>query len=329
MASGPLDAGPAIRLAPPLRHGNRGLPRGQLYREPASAIEREGAAVEDKLVLAANLIDVEHRKAGFHDARDGDVFALCPLFEREWRAIGHNEEFGAALGEAFGDRIGPDVFANGQAEPDAVEAHRPWHRAGGEVPLLVENAVVRQIGLIAQRLHLAARKQRHGVVDFAVFAPWRAHDHGRGALFRDLGEAAQRIHAGLHEGRLQHQVFGRVSGDEKLRKNKQVRALPARLGPCGTRQPGVAAQVSDYRVKLSAGDAQARCHGAQVSGSRCGEGFIAKTIKAGPRRTQAGTGGKKSRPASASSRKCRKALSGIVSYASAGTFGTPHECRAD
>ena len=31
--------------------------------------------------------------------------------------------------------------------------------------------------------------------------------------------------------------------------------------------------------------------------------------------------GKKSCPASSSSRKCRKALSGIVSYAGAGTFG--------
>ena len=114
----------------------------------------------------------------------------------------------------------------GQAEPDAVEVHRPWHRAGGEVPLLVENAVVRQIDLIAQRLHLAARKQRHGVVDFAVLAPGRAHDQGRGALFCDLREAVHRFHAGLHESGLQHEVLGRISRDEKLRKNQKIRALP-------------------------------------------------------------------------------------------------------
>ena len=78
--------------------------------------------------------------------------------------------------------------------------------------LLVEHAVVRQIGLEAERRDPAAIEQRAGIVELAVLDPGRADQHGRAAVGGLARQLLDRRAAGRLERRLQHQVFRRIAG---------------------------------------------------------------------------------------------------------------------
>src|SRR5690606_31759708 len=109
------------------------------------AIEDERGAVENELILAADLVDIGERQPGLGHARHRDIHADVDLSPVEWRAVGYNEELGAALREALGNFICPDVFADGHADLDAAEVDRTGKRARVEHALLVEHTVVWQI----------------------------------------------------------------------------------------------------------------------------------------------------------------------------------------
>jgi len=63
--------------------------------------------------------------------------------------------------------------------------------------------------------------------------------------------------AGGLERRLEHQIFGRIAGDEQLRIDHEVGALPGRGGARAARLVGIAGDVADGRIELGDGDRQA------------------------------------------------------------------------
>lgn len=65
-----------------------------------------------------------------------------------------------------------------------------------------------------------------------------------------------RLPAGADEGGLQHQIFRRITGDEKLGLDEQMRALAGSIGARLTRLGKIAGDIADRRVELADGDAK-------------------------------------------------------------------------
>lgn len=66
-------------------------------------IQRERRAVEDQLVLAANLVQIDQRQPALGDPRHHDGQPEIGLVAGIGRAVRHHQDFGAGLGETFDD----------------------------------------------------------------------------------------------------------------------------------------------------------------------------------------------------------------------------------
>ena len=147
------------------------------------------------------------------------------------------------------DLLLPDVLADRHADLDAAEVDRARQRPGVEHALLVEHAVVRQIDLVAHRRDAAAVDQRHRVVDLVLVRPDAADDHRRPRL-KLMRQGFNRCARGRSEGRLAHQVLGRIAGDVQL--GKRTRSAPAgsRARARVLQLLDVAGDVAEHRVEL-------------------------------------------------------------------------------
>ena len=253
--------GPSTRApsALPLLPGGERDALGELRHlkgERAVAIEAEGAAVEDQLVLAAALVDIDERQAGLDDAGERHLLADIGLVLPVGRAVGRDQHLGAGLGQALRDLLEPDVLADRQAEPQPTEADRTRQRSDLEDAKLVEDAVVGQFDLVAQRLDLATVEQRDGVVALALVRPGRADDDARAAIGGVGGQRLDGLAAGVLESRLEHQVLRRIAGDEQLRQDQEIG--PGR-GGLSARRAGllhIAVDVADHDVELGGREAK-------------------------------------------------------------------------
>ena len=117
------------------------------------------------------------------------------------RAVRDEEDLAAGLGDALDDLVAPDVLADRNADAHAADHHRPGQRTRREHALLVEDAVVRQIDLEAQRRNLAGVEQRIGVVEAAVLGPG-PDEHRRPAVAGLARERLAGLAADILEGRL-------------------------------------------------------------------------------------------------------------------------------
>ena len=204
---------------------------GACRRSSHCGIEREGRAVEHQLVLAAHLVDIEERQPALLDAGDGEGDALVALVALEGRAVDDDQHLGAAL--ATGSRSHrPTTYPRTPARRAARRgtAMGPGARPGAEHALLVEDAVIRQIVFEAQRRDLAAvgEHARRCRACRPAATACRASTAGR-----RRGLAREPMHrrlAGLDEGRLQHQILGRIARDEELACHHEIgaRAAPPR-----------------------------------------------------------------------------------------------------
>ena len=94
-------------------------------------VERERRAVEHQFVLAADLVEIDQRQPALGDAGDRDRQPQIVLVARIGRAVRHDQDFRAGLGEAFDDVfvffgfLQPDVLADGNADPDALTVTGP------------------------------------------------------------------------------------------------------------------------------------------------------------------------------------------------------------
>ncbi len=102
----------------------------------------------------------------------------------------------------------------------------------------------------------AAGQKRIGIVELAVLDPGRADEH-RGAAV--VGLPRQRLDGGAArglEGRLEHQVFRRIAGDEELGKGNDIGAVAGGLRARRAGPLEIAGNVADDRVELRHGNGQ-------------------------------------------------------------------------
>ena len=108
-------ASPAIAVAAPFGDRQGLFPSRHLHGEAAVGIEHERRAVEHKLVLAANLVDVGQGQSGLGHARPRNRIALALLVHPIGRAVRHDEEPSPCLGQRLAGLFAPDVFAHWHA----------------------------------------------------------------------------------------------------------------------------------------------------------------------------------------------------------------------
>ena len=242
--------------------------------EAAVGVERERAAVERELVLAADHVEIDERQPALDDARDRDVLADGELVALVRRGVGHEQNFAARFEDAL-DRVGtPDVLADRHADAHAAKDDRPRRRAGGEDALLVEHAVIGQVDLEPHRLDPPAVEERHGVVELAVLDPGQADQHRRPAVGGVARQLLASRAAGLLERGLQHQILGRIAGEIELRRQHDVGAEGGGLLARFAQAVAIARDVADDRGDLGERNDEAVAdgsgHGPRLLPEGCG-----------------------------------------------------------
>src|ERR1700730_16409158 len=88
-----LDTNKTLCSTLPHRLRDSGRKIRKLERARAIGIEAEGRAIEDKLVLAAELIEINERQLALGDPRGGDRKPLARLAAPVGRTVGNKKNF--------------------------------------------------------------------------------------------------------------------------------------------------------------------------------------------------------------------------------------------
>ena len=230
---------------------------GNCSGERTIGIEREGGAVEDEFVLAADFVQINQRQRAFAHARNRDLQAFVLLAAPIGRTVRHDEKLGAGLGETFDDLLAPDVLADRHADAHAAKDDRPRRPPGGKDALFIEDAVIRQIDLEADGFDPALVEQRIGIVAKAVLGPGQADEGGRAAIGgrpRNLFESGA---AGFLEGRFQDEILGRIAGEEQFREDDEIGAHRRRLGAGAQDGRRIGGNIADGAADLGESDDEA------------------------------------------------------------------------
>ena len=162
----------------------------------ALGVERQRAAVEHQLVLAADLVDVDERRVAVGGAGGEHPLAVGGLAAVVRRGVDVDGELGAAVG-LHGERaVGtPDVLADADADVDAtddVQLERIGLVAGREVAGLVEHRVVGQQPLAVGAEHPAVGTHGGGVEQVEVLVDVAEHGDATPRVRRPGGPAPPR-----------------------------------------------------------------------------------------------------------------------------------------
>ena len=153
------------------------LELGRPCHQLAVLVDRQAVAVEEELVLAADGVAEQHRHQVVPGPLDQHALALEALAQVVGRGREVHDHFGAGEGLVGCGRAGlPDVLADREPHGHAVQLEGCGLGPGLEVPLLVEDAVVRQVHLAVDGGHLAVGEHRGGVVD--IVRTLREPHHG-------------------------------------------------------------------------------------------------------------------------------------------------------
>ena len=119
--------------------------------------------------------------------------------------------------------------------------------AGREVPVLVEDAVIRQEPLADERLHLAAGTNRTRVVEVAVEMRRADERDDPARRSRDLVE---RLLGRPDEARPKQEILGRIARHGELREDGEIGVVALCLLEAVEDQCAVAVEVADDRIDL-------------------------------------------------------------------------------
>jgi hypothetical protein len=152
-------------------------------------------------------------------------------------------------------RSPPDVLAHRNADAHAADRHRSGHLADVKHAFLVEFTVIGQIHLVAAGHQPAAIEHGDRVEPLLAIGARIADDYRR-ATVGGLGRKnLDRLQAGLQEGGFQHQVLGRITGDEQFGEQHHIRPVAGGVGPGLACLGEIASDIADSRVELGDGDA--------------------------------------------------------------------------
>ena len=141
----------------------------------------------------------------------------------------------------------PDVLADRRADEHVAAAEQDELAAGGEVAVLVEDAVVREVVLAVHASQLAVREHGARVREIAIEE--RAADE-RGDPLRRGGDLVERGAGGLDEARAEEQVLGRIARDGELGEEDEVGPGGACLTDRVDDERPVAGEIADDGVEL-------------------------------------------------------------------------------
>ncbi len=165
-----------VAQAPPDRGGRvdvddeqRLLEAGRAGDHLALVVEHDRVAVEDQLVLPADRVAEGEETAVVAGARDEHLLAVLGLADVVRRGGEVDDQLGAGEREVGGGRPGlPDVLADRRPDQRLAELQEHEVAAGGEVAVLVEDAVVGQEPLAVDGRDPAAGADRARVREVAV-----------------------------------------------------------------------------------------------------------------------------------------------------------------
>ncbi len=238
-------------------------------RARSDAVGREGhrPAVEDQLVLPADLVDVDQRGAGI--GGPGGEHALPPgqLPLGEGRRVDVDDHLGAAVGlVGDGARRVPRVLADRHPDRHAPapstgpRARRPGRSsAARRTPRSWAARTSGRCPSTSPPAQMAAALCRSRA--------WSTKPDDRDAVGGRGGDPVERLDVGGDEARLQEEVLRRVAGDRQLREGGDVGPGLAGGAVRGEDPLDVAVEVADARVDLAGGDAEAG-HGLTVPAHR-------------------------------------------------------------
>ena len=217
------------RLAVPRQVGG-GLPFARGGVEVGGIAARRGGAGEQVPVLRAGDGDGGGRQVeqdgragqgglGARRHRHPHVLADLGMDDQARHVVDVDEQVGAE-GDAV-EHFSVLALGEGRPEPLVDDA-----RAGGEVPLLVELAVVGQVGLRGDADDLAAVDQDRAVVEAVAMAKGGAHHDEGQQVGGASGELDERGLDLAQQHVLQEQVVDGVAGDAELGEERDRRPLP-------------------------------------------------------------------------------------------------------
>ena len=163
----------------------------------ALVVEHDRVPVEDQLVLAADGIAERHETRVVGGAHLQHLLALPILADVERRGGDVRDQLRTCQREVGRGRPGlPDVLADRRADDHVAEPQQVEVAARGEVPVLVEDAVVREVALLVDAPHLTVRKHEAGVEQVGVEV--RCADEHRDPV-RRLGDRVDGAACSAHE----------------------------------------------------------------------------------------------------------------------------------
>ena len=134
------------------------------HREPTGPVHGPSRAVEDEIVVAAELIDRQHRQAVLLGVLRQNLQMPIVLAEHKRARRGIHDQFGSGLNQ-FSHRVGParvpiaapdiiaapEILADAQANLKPVDFDDSGGVARAEVAVLIEHVIRRQQPLVVPR----------------------------------------------------------------------------------------------------------------------------------------------------------------------------------
>ena len=221
---------PAFGSLGPAHDAGRFLEHGQAHDFPPASVEGKRRPVKHEFILAAHLVQVDHRETGLGHAGPDDLCTLLVGGPAVGRAVRYDENLGAVRRKVSADTGGPDVLADRNAKAHTLPGEDPRTLPRLEDALLVEHAVVGQVALEGHALDLAACQEGEtvpGTTAGCLRRPDHAHEGGKVFIGHE-GQALDGLPACAPEGRLEGKVLWRIPVDEEFGKHGEVG--PGRTG---------------------------------------------------------------------------------------------------
>ena len=220
----------------------------------AGIVEHDRVTVEHELVLAADEVAEGEVRACVARTRDEHLFAFLGLPDMERRRREIDDELCSRESEVGRGWPGlPDVLADRDSDGGLAETEDDEVASLGEVPVLVENAVVRKEVLAIDGLHAATRADSTGVREIAVEP--RRPDECHDAVGRS-GDLLQGRASGAYESRPEEEILGRVARRGELGIGDELRPRCAGVAERRKDLRAIAVEVADDRIQLCERDSQ-------------------------------------------------------------------------
>ncbi len=228
------------------------LEAGRTRDDGAGVVEHDGMSVEDEFVLPADEIAEGEVRARVAGPRDQHLLALLGLADVERRGREVHDQLRAGKREIRLGRAGlPDVLADRDTDGRLSELQDDEVAPLREVPVLVEDAVVRKEVLAVDGSDSPLGADRAGVREVAV-EPW-CPDERDETLCRGC-DLLERLTCRADETRPEEEILGWIAARRELREDDEIGSRGARVVQRREDPRAIAVEVADHGIQLCESD---------------------------------------------------------------------------